>query len=534
MGFKLTLTGNLPMERCTTIIELADITARKAAGDFNGAVEAVVKLLQESPTRLADPSAWALLMNQPTSFENMHDHEANVLFVTAVMMILDEACNQIDPVKAKTIIDAFLQGTQFRLTAHSDIDLKELMAIRCRLFLRSSFVLTERDHTFLTPVANKWRPRVGILFRHLRADPETTSLLPFFSHAKKSGIEIILFVAEKHTIDEFGQQMIDASDNIIHISQNLTYAVETLRSADLDILVYGNDITAKLSLGACLSFHRVARRAICTVSTLVSPGSGFVDEYFGDSYHIRRGATEEFAEHFVPLPAPGFAFNFGEEKSPSKVTINRSQLGLSENTVLFVSGANHTKLHGPVLDTWGKILHRVPNSALFLYPFPPHFGRNQDIVFARIRSRLEGLGLDTHRIIILPQLPGRNAVKSLLQQMDIGLDSFPYPGVTTIVDAIESHLPTVTLAGKTLRSSQGAAVLASIGFDELITTSIEQYMDTAVALANSAEARKSMVARMRNVMAGIPPFFDDARFGRAAVHEYFRIHDELRRETTRT
>ncbi len=518
------------MEQTVTTLNLGDIVARKAAGDFTGAAEGIAGALYESPATLIDPSVWTQLMNQPAILESGTDHEANVLFMTAVMMMIDEVCNDTDAGTARALVDAFLQGTQFRVSAHSDVDVKELMAMRTRLFLRSSFVLPERDHVFATAVANPWRPRVGILFRHLRADPETTSLLPFFSQAKKSGIELILFVAEEHPLDAFGQRMASASDRIVRVPSELPKAVAALRAADLDVLVFGNDITAKLSLGACLSFHRVARRAVCTVSTLVTTASPYVDEYFGCDYHAARGATSEFNEHFVSLPSPGFAFSFAEEKSPSKVTINRTQLGLGEKTVLFVSGANQTKLHGPVLDAWATILARVPDSAMFLYPFPPHFGPAQDAVVARIRSRFERHGVDPARIIILPQLPGRQAVKSLLAQMDIGLDSFPYPGVTTIVDAIESELPTVTLAGRTLRSAQAAAVLSSVGLDALITSDLDQYINTAVSLAERPEVREAIAARVRAAEAGTLPFVDETRFGRAAVHQYFRIHAELKQQ----
>lgn len=518
------------MEQTVTTINLGDIAARKAAGDFTGAAEGIARALYESPASLIDPSVWAQLMNHPAILENGTDHEANVLFMTAVMMMIDEVCNENDSGTAQALVDAFLQSTQFRLSAHSDVDVKELMSMRARLFLRSSFVLPERDHVFTTPVANPWRPRVGVLFRHLRADPETTSLLPFFSQAKKSGIELILFVAEDHPLDAFGQRMANASDRIVRLPADLPQAVAALRAADLDVLVYGNDITAKLSLGACVSFHRVARRAICTVSTLVTTASPYVDAYFGCNYHADRGAAAEFFERFVSLPSPGFAFSFADEKSPSQVTINREQLGLSEKTILFVSGANQTKLHSPVLDTWATILARVPDSALFLYPFPPHFGPAQDAVVARIRSRFERHGVDPQRIIVLPQLPGRQAVKSLLGHMDIGLDSFPYPGVTTIVDAIESRLPTVTLAGRTLRSAQAAAVLSSVGLDALITSNTDQYIDTAVTLANRPELREAIATRMQNSNAGTPPFVDETRFGRAAVHAYFRIHEELRQQ----
>lgn len=518
------------MGQATKTVKLDEIRARKSVGDFIGATELFAQALAETPEHFLDPSAWAKLLNHPATFEHAQEHEANVLFVTAVMMMLEELCEQLGSEAAQSLCNAFLQGVHFRLTAHSDVDVKDLMVMRARIFLRSSFVLPERDHSFATPVANPWRPRIGIMFRHLRADPETTSLLPFFSQAKNSGIETIIFVAEENPIDDFGHLMARGCDRIIPLPADLPQAVRTLREVDLDILIFGNDITAKASLGACLSFHRVARRTVCTVSTLVTTASPYVDEYFGCEYHGQRGAAAEFIERYTSLPGPGFAFCFGEEKSPLQVTISRAQLGLSEETVLFVSGANHTKLHGPVLDAWLEILRCVPDSALFLYPFPPHFGPAQDAVVARIRGRFERNGVNPARIIVLPQLPGRNAVKSLLCQMDIGLDSFPYPGVTTIVDAMESHLPTVTLAGQSLRSAQAAAALSSAGMDELITHDVAGYIQTAVTLATQHELRREVVGRLKTAMAASPPFLDDIRFARAAVHEYFRIHDELKKQ----
>ena len=515
------------MVQAITKVSLHDIAARKLAGDFTGAAEMISEALRDAPEDFLDASAWNLLINQPISFDQAHDHESNVLFVTAVMLMIYELSDELDSTLVKGVIDAFLQGAQFRLTAHSDVDVKELMAMRARLFFQSSFVLPNHDHAFSTSVANQWRPRVGILFRHLRADPETTSLLPFISQAKKSGIELILFVAEDSPTDAFSNRIGNSCDKVVRISQNLPTAVSQLRDADLDVLIFGNDITAKLSLGACLSFHKVAHRSVCTVSTLVTTASPYIDEYFGCAFHADRGAAKEYFERFVSLPGPGFAFCFDDEKSPSQVTISRNQLGLSERNVLFVSGANHTKLHGHLLDAWAEILRRTPESVLFLYPFPPHFGSAQQAVVERVRSRFERHGIAPSRLIVLPQLPGRSAVKSLLLQMDIGLDSFPYPGVTTIVDSVESYLPTVTLAGQTLRSSQGAAVLFSVGAENLVAYDLPQYIESAVALANQPELRKEVSARIRKAMAGSPPFLDEVRFGRAAVHQYFRIHGEL-------
>lgn len=516
------------MKDAITTLCAREISAHKAAGDFAGSANMIARRLEDFPSSLMSPSDWELLMNWPAIFEREADHGANVLFMTEVMSSLERVCRNLRPDDARARVDSFLLGTQFRLSAHSDIDIKELMAIRARLFRGSSFVLADSDYSFSSRVASSQRPRVGVLFRHLHSDPETNSLLPFFSQAKESGIELILFVEDENPPDDFGQLIARSSDRIVRLPATLFEAVATLRAADLDILVYGNDITAKLSLRSCLSFHKVARRAICTVSTLVTTASPYVDQYFGCDYHSRRGAAGEFFERFVSLPSPGFSFSFSNDTTPRQVRINREELGLTEASVLFTSGANHTKLHGHLLDAWATILSRVSDSALFLYPFPPHFGPARDVVISRVRKHFDSRGVDPSRIIVLPQLTGRNMVRSLLQQMDIGLDSFPYPGVTTMVEAIEAHLPTVSRAGATLRSSQGAAVLASAGLTDLITSSLDEYINTAVSLASHRELREAIRLRIANRRPETLPFFDTSCFGTAAVDQYFRIHSELK------
>lgn len=509
---------------------VSEVVSLKVAGNFVGALQRVSLLLQNSQIDLIDSSLWAQLMNNPTTFERPSDHEANVLFMTAAMTLLDSHCHRLEPAIARGVVDNFLKGCHFRQSAHSDVNIKPLMQARARLFFRSSYVLPNHDYTFGTAVANPKRPRVGVIFRHMHADPETTSLLPFFSEAKKNGIELIIFVQKVDSLDIFGKEMVGLSSQVVELPANLVHSVDLIRATDLDILIFGNDVTAKLSLGACLSFHRVARRAICTVSTLVTTASPYVDEYFGCEYHFKRGAAEEFCERFVHLPSPGFAFSFSKENKIGKVLFSPRDMGLNNEDVFFVSGANHTKLHGPVLDTWAAILKRCPNSVIFLYPYPPHFGPARESITARIRARFASHGVSPSRVLILPQLPDRHAVKSLLTHMDIGLDSFPYPGVTTIVDAIESNLPTVTLAGRTLRSAQAGAVLATAGLQDLVTFDVDEYIDKAVAIAHRPEYRKALVDQIVNARAGLLPFVDGSLFGKAANKEYFRIHGELKKQ----
>ncbi len=510
---------------------ITEILEAKADNHFEHAFVLLMRMLNTHTNLFLSPKTWSDLINQPAIFKSTSAHESNIQFISAVMRLLNQIGLNGQAELGKKLANSFLQGAHFRLTAHSNSNLKKMMSERANLIQKSGFILSEQEYLFKTPVAHPSTPRVGILFRHLKSDPETTSLIPFISQARKNGIEVIIFVLDQSFSNDFSNLLNSYGNRTVLLSQKLSEAVRQLRTADLDILIYGNDITAKLSLGACLSFHRVARKTIITVSTLTTTASNYVDIYFGCPFHANRGGSLEFTEHFISLPNPGFAFLFNQAETIRKDQPIREIFSIAEETIIFVSGANQTKLHEPVLNAWAEILKRVNSSILILYPFPPHFGSTNNPSAVRVREYFVSLNIKPERIIILPQLPGRQAVKALLRQTDIGLDSFPYTGVTTIVDSIESGVPTVTLAGDALRSSQAAAILASVGLDELITSSVNSYIELSVNLAINSEYRKGIRSQIQAINKNSTPYTDEVNFGNATVAEYFRIHSNLNSAT---
>jgi predicted O-linked N-acetylglucosamine transferase (SPINDLY family) len=510
-----------------------EILEAKADNRFEHAFVLLMRMLDTHTNLFLNPRTWSNLINQPSIFKSTPAHESNIQFITAVMRLLNQISINGQAELGKKLANSFLQGAHFRLTAHSNSNLKKMMSFRANLIQKSDFILAEQEFFFKSPVAHPTIPRVGILFRHLKSDPETTSLIPFISQARKNGIEVVIFVFDQSSSNDFSNLLNSYGNRTVLLSQKLSEAVQQLRTADLDILIYGNDVTAKLSLGACLSFHRVARKTIITVSTLATTASNFVDIYFGCAFHSNRGGALEFTEQFVSLPDPGFAFLFNETETIRHDQPIREIFTIAKETIIFVSGANQTKLHEPVLNAWAEILKRVNSSILILYPFPPHFGSTNNSSAVKVRDYFISLNIKPERIIILAQLPGRQAVKALLRQTDIALDSFPYTGVTTIVNSLESGVPTVTLAGDTLRSSQGAAILASVGLDELITSSIESYINLSVKLAMHSDYRKGIRRQIQALNESSPPYTDEVNFGNAAVVEYFRIHSDLNSVTER-
>ena len=97
--------------------------------------------------------------------------------------------------------------------------------------------------------------------------------------------------------------------------------------------------------------------------------------------------------------------------------------------------------------------------------------------------------------------------------VDIILDTFPYPGATTTCEALWMGVPTLTLAGDTLVSRQGASLLACVGLDDWVAGDVDDYVARALAHAADIDGLAALRSGLRQkVLAS--PLFDGARFAR--------------------
>ena len=74
---------------------------------------------------------------------------------------------------------------------------------------------------------------------------------------------------------------------------------------------------------------------------------------------------------------------------------------------------------------------------------------------------------------------------------DLLLDTFLYNGHTTTIEALWSGLPVITLEGNSFASRVSASILKSIGLDDLISSSKEEYIEKVIFyLSNKSELNK--------------------------------------------
>jgi predicted O-linked N-acetylglucosamine transferase (SPINDLY family) len=96
----------------------------------------------------------------------------------------------------------------------------------------------------------------------------------------------------------------------------------------------------------------------------------------------------------------------------------------------------------------------------------------------------------------------RREYLEIYHRLDIVLDTFPYNGHTTSLDALWMGVPVVSMAGGTRVSRAGLSQLTNLGLPELVARSEAEYVNIAVGLASDrgrlAELRLTLRQRMKN------------------------------------
>jgi len=172
-------------------------------------------------------------------------------------------------------------------------------------------------------------------------------------------------------------------------------------------------------------------------------------------------------------------------------------------TVSFGCLNNFCKINDPVLELWAQVLGSVQNSRLMLLSYP---GSHRQ----RTIDSLARAGIAARRIEFVAPRP-RADYLALYHRVDIVLDTFPYNGHTTSLDALWMGVPVVSLAGQRPVSRAGFSQLTNLGLPELVAHSEDDYLSIAMALARDlprlAELRATLRPRMEaSVLMDAPHF----------------------------
>jgi predicted O-linked N-acetylglucosamine transferase (SPINDLY family) len=181
---------------------------------------------------------------------------------------------------------------------------------------------------------------------------------------------------------------------------------------------------------------------------------------------------------------------------------------LRNGFVTYGSYQSLTKMGDGSLSAWSRVLAEEPTARLRLQNWEFRFPEAVE----DMRQRLLAAHIDVLRVDMHGGAD-RDAYFGSYAEVDLVLDTFPFPGGTTTAEAVWMGVPTVTLAGASLVARQGVSMLHCVGLQDFIADSEAEYVTLAVQHARQLDRLAQVRAELRS-KAQVSPLFNAALFSR--------------------
>lgn len=238
---------------------------------------------------------------------------------------------------------------------------------------------------------------------------------------------------------------------------------------------------------------------------LATIGLPQIDYRVSDSWLDPESHQKYYAEKLIYLPGGYLCY-----RPPVELPPVGPSPALAQGYITFGSFNNLPKLCPPTVKLWASVLKAVPNARLVL-KFP---GCHDTNLAARVRKRFGERGIEGDRLLIPDYCRSYEDHMRCYHGVDIALDTFPFNGCVTSLEALMMGVPLITRVGERLVSRVGLQVLSQIGLTTCVAHSDEEYVAKAVALAGQGESLATLrsVLRARLLQSSL---CDGPRFARA-------------------
>ncbi len=188
--------------------------------------------------------------------------------------------------------------------------------------------------------------------------------------------------------------------------------------------------------------------------------------------------------------------------------------------VTFASFNHPAKLSDAALDGWAAVLRGAKRTRLLL-----KYSYFDDPVLRRVtQGRFAARGVAPERVFFEGHTAGRDYHETF-GKIDLMLDAWPAGGSTTTLEALSNGVPVLMMAEPSFAGLYTRNILETSGLGELVTTSPEAFVATALALAGDLERLDDLRSRVRPGFER-GPICDEAGFTRrveAAFGEMFDL-----------
>ena len=344
--------------------------------------------------------------------------------------------------------------------------------------------------------------KIAFLSSDLRVHSVSLFLKDLFLKIDKKIFEIIVLSnLDKNKEDSMSEALKNSTDqwHIIFSKPDIE-VVNLVKSLDIDILIDLNGLTKGNRVNVMA--NRCAPIQICWLGYNNSTGLKNMDYLIADNNLVKKDEENLYSEKILYLPKIWNAFSYPSEL-PS---INHLA---KKDKPLFSYGSfnNFAKISDDTIEVWTRILNNS-NSRIYL----KNSQKDASLELTEnLIKKFKDRGVQENKIIFLKTEKNILDHLTLYNKIDLSLDTFPCPGVTTSFEAVLMGVPVLTMKGHNLNSRCGESININLKMENFIAKNKDDYFDKAISFQNNPDIKKNFGNNLRN-KALSSPLFDTENF----------------------
>ncbi|WP_423460695.1 tetratricopeptide repeat protein [Ottowia sp. VDI28] len=350
--------------------------------------------------------------------------------------------------------------------------------------------------------------RIGLLSADLHDHPVGYFIEGLLTHSASEGVTWIAYAnqTKRTVLTERIAPAFSAWHEVSHWSDD--QLAGRIRDDRIDVLLDLSGMTSGHRLGVLA--RRPAPVQVTWLGYFGTTGLPGVQAVIADPVCVPPSEEQWFSERVWRMPRTRYCFT-----PPQNAPAVAELPALHRGEITFGCFQALPKINDKVVHAWVRIAERTARARWRIRCGLNHSEDERQL----LRQRLIAAGLPAERFQVEPSLK-RTQYLASYAEIDVALDTFPYPGGTTTAEALWMGVPTLVLSTPGMLGRQGEQIVAAAGLPaEWICLDEDTYIDRAVALAEPqawpalARLRKGL----REQVAG-SALFDNRRFARDWHH----------------
>lgn len=332
------------------------------------------------------------------------------------------------------------------------------------------------------------------------------------NHHDRSSFEVHLFADRGNPNAQSGYHA-NRSDRTYDVTNLSNEAVAArIRKAGIEVLIDLNGYSAPQRLG--IFMHKPARSIVGWFNSFATSGVRAFSHIIGDAEVIPAPEERFYTERVLRVTGSYLAFSVlypVPRVVPPPCPRNRY--------LTFGCLAPQYKITPVVTDAFARILRGAPSSRLLLKSsFLGDQGNRTSII-----ERFSRKGVAPERLL----LEGPDEHYKFLKaygRVDVALDTFPYNGGTTTMEALWQGVPVLTFSGDRWVGRISQSLLCAAGLRDWVEPSLDAYIRRAIDLAQATGTPRLLADLRKRMRAALPrsAACDSANLCRQ-LEEHYRI-----------